>query len=518
MDDLYDLIYEQMCRNCPSAHRCHNRCEECEEFQEELERQEDRKMDYKDVEGIDENGNPCTFKLEIPSKIHERFKTIHKLFSDLELTSSRNDKIYMVEQFKREHPDMINDLTYCLEVLAGHHKINFTLFISDKCPKCKASLDRDGHCYNDGCPGYDPVGHNYAPNLSIEDYCKPLFNMMDHSEASIRDVQGLFRGFGWFLNPLFNRVWRLGIGPSLLEKSDIAPMLAKKYDPEKIPSDDEYYLTEKLDGNRCIASYNFELDRWEFFSRSGRPLKVDFNMADLPEDITFDGEILSIEQIESPSQENFNKLSGLVNSKELNKTRLIYMIFDIMANISYKERRAFIKGICADKIDNIISSNVRILPVLAICTKAHLNATVQHYLDKITSRGGEGVMINLGSWSYQHKRTDKLLKVKNVYTMDMKVIDVLPGTGKNEGLVGSLECWACDAGHHNQYSCNVGSGLNDYQRNEWAVHPEKIIGKIVEVAYFSVSQNKETRNGTCYALRFPRFKRVREDKTTVSVD
>ena len=40
MDDLYEQLYQVMCKDCPGAHRCHNLCEECDEFQDELERLE----------------------------------------------------------------------------------------------------------------------------------------------------------------------------------------------------------------------------------------------------------------------------------------------------------------------------------------------------------------------------------------------------------------------------------------------------------------------------------------------
>ena len=40
MNDLYEKLYWEMCRDCPNARRCHEQCEECEEFQEELERLE----------------------------------------------------------------------------------------------------------------------------------------------------------------------------------------------------------------------------------------------------------------------------------------------------------------------------------------------------------------------------------------------------------------------------------------------------------------------------------------------
>lgn len=449
---------------------------------------------------------------------YEKLKLVYKLFQDLEATSSRNDKLWLVDTFKRNYSVLSDDLEFCLEVLAGRHKVNFTLAISDFCKSCHKVLDRDGFCYNEECTCYDPIGHEYAPLISIKDFCEPLFTMTDHSWTSVNHINQLFRGYGWFLNPLFNRTWRLGISPSQLEKQDISPQLAKKFDPDKFPIDNEYYLTEKIDGNRCIARFNEKLDKWEFFSRSGKLMKVDFNMGMLPKAYIWDGEVVSESQYSDPSQGNFNATSGIINSKYGAKTGLIYLIFDFIYKISYKERRRVIGGILGQKSNNLVSKNVKILPVLATCNKDNLSGIVSMLLNQITSRGGEGVMINLGSAVYQNKRTDKLLKVKNVYTMDMKVIDIIPGTSKYEGLVGSLECFASDLVTGIVYSCQVGSGLSDYQREHWSFNPDEIIGKIVEVAYFSLSQDKLRTGSKNYSLRFPRLKRVRDDKTDTSVD
>lgn len=149
-----------------------------------------------------------------------------------------------------------------------------------------------------------------------------------------------------------------------------------------------------------------------------------------------------------------------------------------------------------------------------------LEDVVNYWLNKVVSGGGEGIMINCGWRFYERKRTDSLLKVKPVYSMDMRVIEIIGGTGKNEGIVGSLYCEAYDSATGKKYRCNVGTGISDEQRRYWANDPGKIIGRIVEVEYFSASQDKYSRSlGTkVFALRFPRLKRIRMDKEDTSVD
>ena len=318
--------------------------------------------------------------------------------------------------------------------------------------------------------------------------------------------------------PILNREYRTGINKSQVSKTVLSPMLAKKYEPGKHcnKEGEYYYITEKLDGNRCIARYNFEEEKWYFYSRSGKELKVNFDMLYMPEGLVYDGEILSRQQLKNPGQHNFNSLSGAVNSKYGDKSQLIYVVFDIVEDDTrYDARRLALNQIDNDREAYNSISNVRVLPCLDILTKDNMYK-LDKILNDIEDKGGEGLMINLGSRKYEHKRTDSLLKVKSTYTMDMRVMAFSWGTGKYEDAVGALYCEAYD--DKITYICNVGSGLNDEQRFAWANNPELIVGKIIEVAYFSTSQDKNSQGSCIYSLRFPRFKRIRTDKDTTSVD
>ena len=124
-------------------------------------------------------------------------------------------------------------------------------------------------------------------------------------------------------------------------------------------------------------------------------------------------------------------------------------------------------------------------------------------------------MINLGSGIYSHKRTDQLLKFKQVQSMDMIVSSIQEGNGKYEYMVGAINCF-CNTDDGKSVEVSVGSGLSDEQRADWMLHPEKIIGKVVEIQYFSISQDSKNKGTNKYSLRFPRLKGVRTDKSTTS--
>ena len=194
------------------------------------------------------------------------------------------------------------------------------------------------------------------------------------------------------------------------------------------------------------------------------------------------------------------------------KHGLKYNIFNIKSDEEYEERRKY--------IDYLVSKNksetVRIVPVLE---KIDNDSSSKRYIDKlcedVSSCGAEGIMINLSDAPYIHKRNYNLLKYKKHKTMDMRVIEVVPGTGKYEGQVGSLYCEASfeDA----DISCNVGTGLSDNQRYLWSRNPSLIVGQIVEVEYFEVTQNASSTGTKKYSLRFPRFKNIRHDKSDTSI-
>ena len=133
----------------------------------------------------------------------------------------------------------------------------------------------------------------------------------------------------------------------------------------------------------------------------------------------------------------------------------------------------------------------------------------------MTCAGAEGLMINTGFGKYQHQRTDDLLKYKNVQTMDMKVIDWEYGNGKYEFSLGYLICYG-KSPNGKEISCRVGTGISDEQRNMWSGNSELIVGKIVEIAYFSLSQDNNMIGTNEYSLRFPRLRQIRTDKNTTS--
>ena len=131
---------------------------------------------------------------------------------------------------------------------------------------------------------------------------------------------------------------------------------------------------------------------------------------------------------------------------------------------------------------------------------------LRRYAQDQVAAGYEGVMIKAMGAPYECKRASHWMKWKPTITVDLEVIDVEPGTGRNLGRLGALVCSGSDNGR--EITVNVGSGFSDSDRDSfWHHHSNgnSIIGQIVEVEADVVTQNKD---GT-YSLRFPRFVRFR---------
>lgn len=439
--------------------------------------------------------------------LDERVQAFELLFDALQSTNSRLEKEHEVKIFEKTFPELKEDWTYILETLDGKHPIGWTFVARYRAIETL----REPTPYMDGV-------HTIKKMIQL---CESAHDKTFSTTNRIEHTIGIY---GDFLAPIVNRTLRLGIGKSLLTKSDISPMLAKKYEGGFLSGD--FVVTEKLDGNRCIAAFNKTSGQWEFYSRSGKPMKVDFSMEGFDPELIYDGEVmseaqtnLSIQRYNSilndtdfaaatfDAQLLFNRTSGLINQHGANKKGLIYNVFDIIdPHQGYATRRetlAKFSPTCND---------VRILPTLYVGNDTKVASAL---LGRVTQMGGEGIMLNRINRGYEHKRSDALLKYKQVQFVDMKVIDMYDGTGKYEGWIGGLNCIIMTE-DGKFVSCDVGSGLSDRQRMEWKIEPSRIIGKIVQIGYHELTQSEENIGTNNYSLRFPRLIKVREDKSETS--
>jgi DNA ligase 1 len=222
-----------------------------------------------------------------------------------------------------------------------------------------------------------------------------------------------------------------------------------------------------------------------------------------------DGEIMG---------KSFQELMKQAQRKEnVQATDSVFNIFDIIPledfrrghwNTPLKNRIRILDNMRSVIIDPANGlDNVDLLPhIIVDLDTAAGNDQLDRYAKDMVDRGFEGIMIKSLDAPYECRRNTFWLKWKPVITVDLEVVDVEEGTGKNLGRLGALVCSGVDDGK--TITVNCGSGFTDGQRTDIWNNRSLVVGKTVEVMADAVTQNQD---GT-YSLRFPRFKTFRMDK------
>ena len=133
-------------------------------------------------------------------------------------------------------------------------------------------------------------------------------------------------------------------------------------------------------------------------------------------------------------------------------------------------------------------------------------AKLHEYATEMVTAGFEGIMIKDMEAPYECKRNTFWMKWKPVITVDLPVIALEEGTGRNQGRLGAL---VCSGNYHGKdITVNVGSGFSDTERDLFWNQKSDVVGRTVEILCDVITQNQDGS----YSLRFPRFVRWRDDK------
>ena len=291
--------------------------------------------------------------------------------------------------------------------------------------------------------------------------------------------------------------------PDLIPEFSVA--LADNYQGEIGWEKDEYYVSRKLDGVRCIAVVD-AVGNTTFYSRTGKIFDtlriVGDGIADLGiTNTVFDGELCLVDE---NGVEDFQGVMKQLNKKDHTIPNPSYKIFDCLSPSEFNTGNSFTNLIKRyNHLRVLMSENT--CPCLSVLgmEKIRDDDHFAEWTKKAEDYGWEGVMLRKNT-TYKGKRSKDLLKVKKFFDDEYKVIDIETGPFRyvknnaehEEDMLSAVYI------EHKGYSVKVGSGWTIEERQHYYKNPQKLIGSVITVQYFEETKNQ---NGGV-SLRFPTVK------------
>jgi DNA ligase-1 len=281
-------------------------------------------------------------------------------------------------------------------------------------------------------------------------------------------------------------------------------------------------LEPKLDGVRVlmvvtisdgvsVTSYSRNGKVFENFTHIEEQIKENLTrLTAVSVNTLLDGFVLDGEVIGNTFQELMRQAR---RKTDVQATDSVFNIFDIIPIDDF--RRGHWNAQLRKRIDTLEKMrhivddmpNVELLPhIMVDLDTAAGKDQLERYAKDMVNQGFEGIMIKDVEAPYECKRNTFWMKWKPTITVDLEVIGVEEGTGRNMGRVGALVCAGVDDGK--EIHVNVGSGFSDTDRDNLWADRNLVIGRTCEILCDVITQNQD---GT-YSLRFPRFVRFRDDK------
>jgi DNA ligase-1 len=357
-----------------------------------------------------------------------------------------------------------------------------------------------------------------------------VFNLFDYLEEHntgtdkdisicqevLNNVCSYDREAGMLLESLICKDLSIGCDSKTINKEipDLIPtfnvQLANKYfDKPEYVEGKSFAITTKIDGGRIIALK--ENGQVSFFTRAGQKYEglVDLESEMLrlmPDNTCLDGEITLLVRGNLSSKEAYKETMKIVRTKDKEKHGIKMLVFDCMTAEEFKNQNCkftyLVRRADAELLFN--QNDFQYFELLPILYRGSDTSKITELLEEEVANGEEGIMINICDAPYEFKRTNGLLKVKKMQTMDLEIIGFEEGTGRLAGRLGAVL-----VRYKNGNVVKVGSGFSDDFRVTIWNKQSDYLGNICEIQYFEETTNADGGE----SLRFPIFKDFRPDKT-----
>ena len=270
---------------------------------------------------------------------------------------------------------------------------------------------------------------------------------------------------------------------------------------------EDFYVSRKLDGCRNISIIDCD-GEITFFSRAGKEfltldtLKKDIRKLNLTS-VVLDGELCLVDD---NGNENFQDVMKQINKKNHTIQTPRYKVFDILTTEEFLTKKS--KEILTNRLNRINfegSICIEKLEQIKVHSKEELNSLNEEAI----SNGWEGLILRKNT-VYEGKRTNNMLKVKQFFDAEYKVLDIELGE-MDDGHGNKINVLSNIIIEHKGNKVGVGSGFTIEERVRFYNNPAEILNKEVTIQYFAESLNQKGE----YSLRFPVIKVIHGDKREV---
>jgi DNA ligase-1 len=422
------------------------------------------------------------------------FQLIYDFVEVSNSTNSNTDKLNVLKEYS-QYESVRNALYYTY---------NTYLQYGVTSANCKKNSDLVGHpnTYGDFFGLLDDLnnrvvtGHNAIANVNRYVRENPLFedliwNILDRNLKTRSTASTINKAI-----------------PNLIPTFDVA--LAKAFDEKtqkKVDWNDGWQVSRKLDGCRCICIIDGEGEP-KFFSRSGKEfltldnLKPELRALNLS-NMVFDGEICMLDE---NGDEDFQNIIKEIKRKDHTIVNPFFWMFDLLTLKEFQDKTSLTTF--NERITNLYNIVEDTHQFIGVLDQLDCDDEVFSSMMDMSKEGGwEGLMLRKNT-TYKGKRSDEILKVKQMYDDEYVVVDlendihrvIIEGAEVEELMLKNVII------EHKGNRVRVGSGFSHEQRRHYFANPNEILGKQITVQYFEESQSKSGE----YSLRFPVIKAVYE--------
>jgi DNA ligase-1 len=425
------------------------------------------------------------------------FSFLEAMIDELRETSSTREKTEIIKEFaSKTNGDFIKRI-----LLYTYHPL-WTYGVTSDNLKKKSEIR--GVLYSDFFELLDDLRKR---KLTGHDAIGAIHSFIDDLDEHFRDI----------VYCIIDKDLKTRAGDKIINKAvpDLIPefsvALADNYKGGIEWEKDEYYVSRKLDGVRCVAVVD-AMGNTTFYSRTGKVFDTLRVVADGISslgisNVVFDGELCLLDE---DGNEDFQGIMKELRKKDHTIKNPSYKIFDCLSHPEFNAKGSIRKfSQRYENLRTIMRDNT--CPCLSVLGQTLIanDDDLEFYIKKADTYNWEGLILRKNT-TYKGKRSKDLLKVKTFFDAEYQVVDVEMGPFRYVKDGAECEETMLSAVYitHKGYSVKVGSGWTIEQRQHYYKHPEQIVGSEITVQYFEETKNQDGG----ISLRFPTLKIIHGKK------